>query len=70
MNLLEFQQPFFIDYIDMNNLKGRKDGWKLLNYYGTTTLPFIELEVDKDTKIPFYSEKGSAINQLINYFNG
>lgn len=54
----------------MNSIKGRKDGWKILNYYGTSKLPFIELQIDKDTVIPFYSERGSAINQLISYFNG
>lgn len=69
-NSLEFEQPFFIEYIDMNSIKGRKDGWKILNYYGTSKLPFIELQIDKDTVIPFYSERGSAINQLISYFNG
>lgn len=56
----------FIEYIDINTLKGKKEGWKLMNYYGTSTFPFIELEKD-NIKIPFYSENGNAINQLINY---
>ena len=42
-----------------------------MNYYGTQTFPFVELELDKlENRIhPFYSERGNAIGQLINYLN-
>ena len=42
-----------------------------MNYYGTTTFPFVELELDEleNNLLPFYSERGNAIGQLINYLN-
>ena len=61
--------PIFVEFIDINTLKGKKEGWKLMNYYGTTIFPFVELEIDESSKIPFYGERGNAIGQFINYIN-
>jgi len=68
---INLEIPFFVEYIDINTVKGKKDGWKLMNYYGTQTFPFVELELDneKDRYKPFYSENGNAIFQLINYLS-
>lgn len=65
---INLETPIFIEYIDINTSKGKKEGWKLMNYYGTSTFPFVELE-DESNRIPFYSERGNAIGQLINYLN-
>jgi len=69
LDKINLETPIFIEYVDINTRKGKKEGWKLMNYYGTTTFPFIELEIDESNKIPFYSERGNAIGQLINYLN-
>jgi len=71
LDSINLEIPFFVEYIDINTVKGKKDGWKLMNYYGTQTFPFVELELDneKDRYKPFYSENGNAIFQLINYLS-
>ena len=68
---ISLETPIFVDYINIDSVKGKKEGWKILNYYGTTKLPFVELELDneKDRYKPFYSENGNAIFQLINYLS-
>ena len=69
LDKINLETPIFIQYIDIETTKGKKEGWKLMNYYGTTSFPFIELEINESSKIPFYSERGNAIGQLINYLN-
>lgn len=68
---INLEIPFFVEYIDVNTIKGKKEGWKLMNYYGAQIFPFIELELDREENRykPFYSENGNAIFQLINYLN-
>jgi hypothetical protein len=68
---ISLETPIFVDYINIDSVKGKKEGWKILNYYGTTKLPFVELELDREENRykPFYSENGNAIFQLINYLN-
>ena len=69
LDKINLETPIFVEYIDIETKKGKKEGWKLMNYYGTSTFPFIELELDEDRLIPFYSERGNAVGQLINYLN-
>jgi len=69
LDKINLEIPFFVEYIDINTVKGKKEGWKLMNYYGTQTFPFVELEIDESNRIPFYSERGNAIGQLINFLN-
>ena len=71
LDKINLETPIFIDYIDLNSLKGKKEGWKLMNYYGATLTPFIELELDRveNRYKPFYSETSNAVGQLINYLN-
>jgi hypothetical protein len=66
---INLETPIFVEYIDINTKKGKKEGWKLMNYYGTQLFPFIELEIDESNRIPFYGERGNAVGQLINYLN-
>jgi hypothetical protein len=64
--------PYFVDFIDMNTLDGRKLGFKELNYWSAKKLPFVVLTEDNSETLPkvFYTEIGSnAVNQLINYLN-
>lgn len=64
--------PYFIDFIDMNTINGRKAGFKELNYWSAKKLPFVVLTEDNSETLPkvFYTEIGSnAVNQLINYLN-
>lgn len=69
MSLIEVKTPFFIDYIDMNSLNGRKEGFKVLNYWSAKELPFIEVTNDEDKLIKvFYSEIGNSVNQFIKWY--
>ena len=67
LDKINLETPVFVEFIDIN--KEKKEGWKLMNYYGTTLLPFVELEIDESNKIPFYGERGNTISQFINYLN-
>lgn len=69
LDKINLETPIFIEYIDINTVKGKKEGWKLMNYYGTTTFPFVEIEIDESNRIPFYGERGNAVGQFINYLN-
>lgn len=71
LDKINLETPIFVEFIDINTRKGKKEGWKLMNYYGTSTFPFVELELDKleNNLLPFYSERGNAVGQLINYLN-
>ena len=66
---MNLETLFFVEYIDINTKNGKKEGWKLMNYYGTTTFPFVELDKSDNELLPFYSERGNAVGQLINYLN-
>lgn len=71
LDKINLEVPFFVEYIDINSKKGKKEGWKLMNYYGTTIFPFVELKLDgvENRYKPFYSENSNAVGQLINYLN-
>lgn len=63
----EFNASPFFTFIDERTHQGRKDGWKLKNYWGTKLCPLVEVkDNDKVIKV-FYSENGNAIEQLIKY---
>ena len=65
-----FKQPFLVEYIDTTTRHGKKEGWKLKEYWGAKVDPFCII-FDGDTpKKAFYSEndwEDNAIVQLINY---
>lgn len=59
---------FFINYLNMNSLHGRKEGIKILNYWSARKLPFIEVKDDEDKVVKvFYSELGNSVNQFIKW---
>ena len=62
--------PFFIDYVNMNTVKGKKEGFRIKGPWSAKLNPFIELYDDENKIIKvFYSETGNACNQLISYLN-
>lgn len=69
LDKINLETPIFVEFIDINTKKGKSEGWKLMNYYGTSIFPFVELEIDESNRIPFYGERGNAVGQLINYLN-
>lgn len=69
ISLIDTKLPFFIDFIDMNKIDGRKKGFQLLNYWSAKKLPFVVVEDNELVKV-FYSEIGElATNQLIKWLN-
>lgn len=70
LDLQSLESPIFIDYMDYNTSKGRKDGSRLKAYYGARKFPFIEV-LDENNKFvkAFYSEEDNAVNQLIKFLN-
>lgn len=72
LNHIDTAIPFFINYIDMNTVNGRKLGINLMNYWGAKKLPLVVIESDNKEDLPIikYSDIGeNAINQLIRYLN-
>lgn len=70
LRLLNLKIPFFVDYIDISTVEGRKEGFKILNYWSARKLPFIVVEDDEAKPIKIiYSEVGYAINQFSNWLN-
>lgn len=67
---INLEVPIFIDFIDFNSPKGRKEAYKIKSYYGAKLNPFIQVE-DSEYKVVkvFYSESGNSINQLIKWLN-
>ena len=70
LDKIDLRVPFFINYINMNTMKGKKEGLRTKSPWGAKLNPFIEL-YDNENKIikVFYSETGNACNQLISYLN-
>ena len=61
--------PIFINFINYNTTKGRKESYKIKSEWGAKENPFVIVEeADKIIKV-FYSEKNNAINQLIDFLN-
>lgn len=70
LNLIDTTVPFYVDYININSAKGRKEGFKLMNYWSAKKLPLVIIKLDNTTPIVKYSDIGeNAINQLIKYLN-
>lgn len=64
--------PFFIEYYDTNTINGRKEGFRLMNYWSARKLPLVIIKSDKldSTPIVKYSDIGeNAVIQLIKFLN-
>lgn len=61
--------PIFIQYINYNSKKGRKEAFKIKSEWSAKINPFVIVkENDKIIKV-FYSEESNAINKLISFIN-
>lgn len=61
--------PVFVNLINYNSLKGRKEAFQIKSEWGARLNPFVTVEKDDKIIKVFYSEKNNAINQLIDYLN-
>lgn len=71
LELIPSNIPVFINFINFNTHSGRKEAYKIKGKWAAKVNPFVEV-LDDDNKVLrcFYSEKQSAINQLIQFLNG
>ena len=61
------QSPIF-HLIDMNTVKGRKEGFKLKSHWGAKLNPFAIVYQDDIPVKAFYSESGKdVLDELLNY---
>ena len=67
LNLIYSEVPLFIDYIDFNTKNGRKEAYTVKSKWSAKLNPFVVLQEGEEIIKVFYSEKGNAIQQLINY---
>ena len=66
---VNLEVPFFVEYINANTKSGKKQSYQIKSHWGAKLNPFIELYDNNKIIQVFYSEKGSACNQLISYLN-
>lgn len=59
--------PFNFKFIDILSKKGKKEGWKLKNYYGAHLDPFAVVTTEDKLLTVFYSEADNVIESLIKY---
>jgi len=69
LDKIHLRVPFFINYVNMNTVKGKKEGFRIKGPWSAKLNPFIELYENNEIIQVFYSEKGNACNQLISYLN-
>lgn len=71
IELVKFNTPFFIEYIDVNTRNGLKESYKIKCKYSARKNPFVVVYTNKDKFVTcFWTESGSnAIQQFINYIN-
>ena len=71
IKLVNFDIPFFVEYIDVNTIKGKKEGFKIKSEFGAKKNPFIVIYDDEDKFIKCYwSENNNACQSFINDYNG
>lgn len=70
LNLIDSRFPIFVEYINYNSLKGRKEAYKVKSHWGARKNPFVVVKDDNDSILKiFYSETDNAIHQLINWLS-
>ena len=72
IELIEFSTPFFIEYVDENTRKGKKEAYKIKSEFGAKKSPFVLVYNDEDKlESVFWSENQNACQSFINeYKNG
>lgn len=61
--------PFNFKFVDILSKRGKKEGWKLKNYYGAHLDPFAVVTTEDKLLTVFYSEAEDVIDSLIKYLN-
>lgn len=71
VELIDSKFPIFVNYINFNSTKERKEAYRIKSHWAAKANPFVELkEGDKVIKVFYSDAKGdNAINQFINYLN-
>lgn len=69
LNLIDSKFPIFIEFINYNTVKGRKEAFTIKNPWGAKLNPFVVVKEDDKIINVFYSEKQNAIQQLIDFLN-
>ena len=69
VDLIDSKFPIFINYIDFNTVKGRKEAYKVKSHWAAIKNPFVIIQDGEEIVKIFYSEESNAIQQLINYLN-
>ena len=69
LDKIDLRVPFFVEYVNINTVNGKKQGYKIKSRWGAKLNPFIELYDNNEIIQVFYSEKNNACNQLISYLN-
>jgi len=69
LSLIDSKVPIFINYINVNTPKGKKEAFKIKSHWAAKMNPFVVLKDNDNVIDVFYSEKDNAIYQLINYLN-
>ena len=70
VELIKFNTPFFIEYIDVKTKSGLKEGWKIKNEYGAKEDPFVLILDDEDNFMGcFWSENQNACQSFVNSLN-
>lgn len=70
LNLMDYKFPIFFQYINMNTVKGRKEGFKIKSHYAAKLNPFIVVLDDSKKPIKvFYSEAENVISSLNKYIS-
>lgn len=69
IELVKFDTPFFVEYIDARTVNGLKESYKIKSEFGARENPLIVLYNDEDEFITcFWSENGNACQQFVNYY--
>lgn len=70
IELVKFSTPFFVEFIDIQTKNGKKEGYQIKSEFGARLNPFVVLYDDEDKFVKcFWSEKGNACQQFVNYYN-
>ena len=70
LDLVDSKFPIFIEYVDSNTIKGKKEAYRIKSHWAAKMNPFVIVQENEKILKVFYTESGkNAVQQLINYLN-
>ena len=70
LDLVDSKFPIFIEYVDSNTTKGKKEAYRIKSHWAAKINPFVVVQENEKILKVFYTESGkNAVQQLINYLN-